>query len=103
MGGRIASHIVEEGAEVAGLALFAYPLHPLRNPERRRNQHLPSIAVPTLFCSGTNDPFAAPAELQEAARLVPHATVHLLRDADHGFSAPKASGRPRDDVYEKRQ
>ncbi|MEX1193801.1 MAG: alpha/beta family hydrolase [Dehalococcoidia bacterium] len=37
MGGRIASHIVAEGAVVAGLALFAYPLHPPGNPERRQD------------------------------------------------------------------
>jgi hypothetical protein len=99
MGGRIASQVVVEGASVAGLALFAYPLHPPGKPERRRDGHLPAIAVPTLFCSGTRDVFASPAELAEAAALVAGSTVHQLESANHGFNAPKSSGRSREDVY----
>src|SRR4051794_31655849 len=43
MGGRIASQVVAQGEEVAGLALFAYPLHPPGKPEQRRDGHLASI------------------------------------------------------------
>jgi len=99
MGGRIASQVVAAGEEVSGLALFAYPLHPPGKPEQRRDAHLPRIAAPTLFCSGTRDAFASPDELRAAAPLVPQATLHLLDGADHGFSVPKASGRPREDVW----
>ena len=99
MGGRIASQVVAEGAAVDALALFAYPLHPPGKPEQRRDGHLPRIAVPTLFCSGTGDAFASPDELREAAALVPRATVHLLEGADHGFAVRKASGRTREEVW----
>lgn len=99
MGGRIASQVVAQGEDVAGLALFAYPLHPPGKPEQRRDTHLPSIAVPTLFASGTRDTFATPEELTEAAALVKGSTFYLLDGADHGFSVLKASGRIRDDVW----
>ncbi len=99
MGGRIASRAVAESAAVAGLALFAYPLHAPGKPERRRDEHLPAINVPTLLCSGSRDAFASPEELAEAAALIAESTVHCLESADHGFNAPKSSGRDREDVY----
>jgi hypothetical protein len=99
MGGRIASQVVAQGAAVDGLALFAYPLHPPGKPERMRDTHLPKIAVPTLFCSGTRDAFASPDELRAAVAQVPRAAVHLLDHADHGFAVPKASGRTREDIW----
>ncbi|HYM16437.1 MAG TPA: alpha/beta family hydrolase [Dehalococcoidia bacterium] len=99
MGGRIASQVAAQGVAVDALALFAYPLHPPGKPDQLRDAHLSSIAVPTLFCSGTNDAFASPTELRAAARKVRRATVHLLQDADHGFSVPKSSGRTREDVW----
>ncbi len=99
MGGRIASQVVAKGAAVSGLALFAYPLHPPGKPERRRDEHLAAITVPTLLCSGTRDAFASPEELTEAAALIADSTVHHLQSADHGFKAPKSSGRDREEVY----
>lgn len=101
MGGRIASQVVAEGTPVAGLALFAYPLHPPGKPERRRDEHLRAITVPTFFCSGTRDAFAAPDELAEAAALIEGATVHELEGSDHGFNVPKSSGRTREDVFDE--
>lgn len=99
MGGRIASQVVAQGTPVDALALFAYPLHPPGRPEQRRDSHLPAIAVPTLFVCGTNDAFAAPEELREAAALIPKAHVHLLEGADHGFAVRKSTGRTRDEVW----
>ncbi len=99
MGGRIASHVVAQGVEVDALALFAYPLRPPGNPDRRRDGHLPEIAVPTLFCSGTRDDFATPEELQNAASMVPKAHVHVLDGANHGFSVLKSSGKTRQDIW----
>ena len=99
MGGRIASQVVADGMSVAGLALFAYPLHPPGKPERSRTGHLPALRVPVLFCSGTNDAFGSPEELREAAALAERSTVHLMEHADHGFSAPKSSGRTREQVW----
>ncbi|HMC71094.1 MAG TPA: alpha/beta family hydrolase [Mycobacteriales bacterium] len=99
MGGRIASQVVAQGVEVDAVALFAYPLHPPGKPEQQRVEHFPSLRVPVLFCSGTNDAFASPEELQTAARMVQRATVHLLEGADHGFAVRKSSGRSREDVW----
>ncbi len=99
MGGRIASQVVAAGAEVDALALFAYPLHPPGKSEQTRDGHFPGITVPTLFCSGTRDAFAAPEELRAATSNISSATLHFLDGADHGFAVPKASGRTKDDVY----
>ena len=99
MGGRIASQVVSQGTPVSGLALFAYPLHPPGRPDQVRDSHLAQISVPTLFCSGTRDAFASPAELSEAAARVPRSRVHLLEGADHGFNVLKPSGRTRQEVW----
>lgn len=99
MGGRIASMVAAKGSPATALGLFAYPLHPPGQPEKRRDGHLSSIAQPTLFCSGTRDAFAAPEELAGAAALVPHAAVRLLDGADHGFAVLKSSGRTQRDVW----
>jgi hypothetical protein len=101
MGGRIASHVAAQGVAVDALALFAYPLHPPGKPEQRRDAHLPAIAAPAFFCSGTRDAFAAPDELRAAVASMAGATLHLLDGADHGFAVPKSSGRTRQDIYEE--
>jgi uncharacterized protein len=70
-GGRMTSMVVaakEAHADV--LTLFSYPVHPPGKPERARTEHLPDIAVPTVFTHGTSDPFGSPEEVQAAAALV---------------------------------
>jgi predicted alpha/beta-hydrolase family hydrolase len=99
MGGRIASQVVSQGEAADALALFAYPLHAPGRPERRRDAHLGKLAVPTLFCSGTNDGFANSDELLGLTTIVPVSRLHLLDGADHGFAVPKSSGRTRTDVW----
>ena len=99
MGGRVASMVVAGGEQADALALFAYPLHAPGRPDQRRVEHLASIGVPTLFCSGTRDAFGSPEELREAAALVESSTLHLLDGADHGFATLKSSGRTREDVW----
>jgi len=99
MGGRIASMVVAQGVAVDALALFAYPLHPPGRPEQLRVEHLAAIRTPALFCSGTNDAFGTAEELRGAAKKMKRAKVHLLASADHGFSAPKASGRTREEIW----
>jgi len=101
MGGRIASQVVAQGMVVNALALFAYPLHPPGKPSQWRDEHLPVINVPTLFCSGTRDTFATPAEVGTVAVRIPDATVHILDGADHGFSVLKSSNRTRKDVWDE--
>jgi predicted alpha/beta-hydrolase family hydrolase len=102
MGGRIASQVVAgSDVDVAGLALFAYPLHQPGKPERTRDAHFASIGVPTLFCSGTRDSFATPVELEAAGAAVQQPTFHFIVGADHGFNVLKASGLTREDVWQE--
>jgi len=101
MGGRIASMVVAGGEQADALALFAYPLHPPGKPEQARVEHLSSIKVPTLFCSGTRDAFGSPVELRAASKKVRGAKLHLLDGADHGFAVPKSSGRTKQDVFQE--
>jgi predicted alpha/beta-hydrolase family hydrolase len=76
MGGRMCSMAVAEGLPAAGLALVAYPLHPPGRPETARTAHLPQLALPCLFVSGTRDAFGAPAELEAATALIPGPVTH---------------------------
>ena len=103
MGGRIASQVVAQGAKADAVALFAYPLHAPATPSKPRakwrDEHLPGLSVPTLFCSGNRDVFATPGELAQAASMAPNPTVHLLEGADHGFATLKSSGRTKEDVW----
>ncbi|WP_156687766.1 alpha/beta hydrolase family protein [Mycobacterium sp. Marseille-P9652] len=74
-GGRQTSMVVADGgAPVDLLTLFSYPVHPPGKPERARIEHLPGIAVPTVFTHGTSDPFGTPEELRAAAALIPAPT-----------------------------
>ena len=70
-GGRQTSMVVAEDAQpVDLLMLFSYPVHPPGKPERARTEHLPDIAVPTVFTHGTSDPFGTLDELRAAAALI---------------------------------
>lgn len=77
MGGRMCS-MVAAGVDglpappnLRGLVLISYPLHPPGRPEKLRVDHLPSIRVPTLFISGTNDAFGKPDELTRWTATMP--------------------------------
>ena len=74
-GGRMTSMVVADGFSVDVLTPFSYPLHPPGRPERARTEHLPRIAVPTVFVHGTSDPFGTISELRAAAALVAAPTV----------------------------
>jgi uncharacterized protein len=77
-GGRQTSMVIaakEARADV--LTLFSYPVHPPGKPERARTEHLPDIAVPTVFTHGTSDPFGTLDEVRAAAALIP-APTHLV-------------------------
>ena len=74
-GGRMTSMVIADAtAKVDALTLFSYPLHPPGKPERARTEHLPRIAVPTVFTHGTADPFGSIDELGAAITLIPAAT-----------------------------
>ena len=74
-GGRQTSiAVADQTVTVDVLTLFSYPLHPPGKPERLRTEHLPRIAVPTVFTHGTRDAFGAIDELRAAAALIPAPT-----------------------------
>ena len=69
---------------VAALLLLSYPLHPPRKPEQQRTQHLPDLHTPTLFVSGTRDPFGSIDELNQALKMIPAKTKLLaIEGAGH--------------------
>jgi predicted alpha/beta-hydrolase family hydrolase len=76
-GGRMCSMAVAEGLAAAGLVLISYPLHPPGKPEKLRVEHLPSIAVPCLFVSGTRDAFGSPAELEQWSSTIAGPVTHV--------------------------
>ncbi|KLO33175.1 alpha/beta hydrolase family protein [Mycobacterium haemophilum] len=74
-GGRQTSMVVaSREAPVDLLTLFSYPVHPPGKPERTRTEHLPDIAVPTVFTHGTSDPFGTLAEVHDAAAMITAST-----------------------------
>ncbi|NDD26762.1 MAG: hypothetical protein EB084_00640 [Proteobacteria bacterium] len=100
MGGRMASHLVAGNPHMAmGLILLAYPLHAPGRPDRVRDKHLPSIAAPTLFVSGTRDALAPLPQLQAAVKKVRRSALSTIDDADHSFKILKRSGRTQEDVW----
>ncbi len=69
-GGRMCSMLAAEGDAVAALVLLSYPLHPPGKPDKLRVEHFGDISVPTLFVSGTKDPFGSPDELERHAGAI---------------------------------
>lgn len=45
--------------------------------------------LPVLILHGSNDPVVPPAYSEQASRLFPHASFHLIQDAEHGFFGPQ--------------
>ncbi len=77
-GGRQASMLIAaEPGLVDGLLLLSYPLHPPGRPAQLRTAHFPNLRIPTLFVSGTRDPFGAIPELEVAIKLIPAPTKLL--------------------------
>ena len=71
MGGRMCSMAIadaENTLEVAGLVCVCYPLHPPKQPNKLRSEHLPRVTAPSLFISGTRDEFGTVDELTAATR-----------------------------------
>ena len=100
MGGRMASYVVAGGVAVDALVLLGYPLYPAGKPAQVRADHLPRIAVPTLFVQGTRDALADATRLQRAVDPMRHAAVHWIDQADHGFRVPKRTGRTESDIHQ---
>lgn len=86
-GGRQASLLAaDDPSLVEGLLLLSYPLHPPGRPAQLRTAHLPSLQIPTLFISGTSDPFGSVEELTAAIKLIPApAKLVSIAGAGHGL------------------
>lgn len=94
LGGRIASHVAAQGAEVAGLLFLGYPLHPPGKTERLRTAHFPALSAPMLFVAGTRDALCRLDLLKTAlAGLHAPVTLHVIEGGDHSFGVPKALKR----------
>jgi predicted alpha/beta-hydrolase family hydrolase len=96
MGGRVASMVADELADLGfidGLVCLGYPFHPPEKPEQLRTAHLLELRVATLICQGTRDPFGTRDEVPEYG-LSPAIGLHWLEDGDHDLRPRKAiSGR----------
>ena len=54
-----------------------------RTPMGFTKDQLRSIAAPTVVADGDHDELIELAQVQEMARLIPHATLHVFADASH--------------------
>jgi predicted alpha/beta-hydrolase family hydrolase len=74
-GGRQVTLAAADNASLAdALLLLSYPLHPPGQPARPRTAHFGRLRVPSLFISGTRDPFGTVEELAAAVALIPART-----------------------------
>jgi predicted alpha/beta-hydrolase family hydrolase len=101
LGGRMASMLAaEDGPAFAGrgLVFFGYPLHAPGRPEKVRDAHLSSVAVPMLFIEGTADSLARFDLVQAVVeRLEPLARLHVVEGGDHSFRV-RGRKRPDDEI-----
>ncbi len=91
MGGRMASLLAAEGANVSGVVCFGYPFHPPGKPATTRTAHLPGLPVPMLVCQGVRDPFGTQEQVA-GYTLGRQVSLHWLPDGDHDLKPRKASG-----------
>lgn len=99
-GGRMASHIAAQGAEVDGLVFLGYPLHAPGRPDNIRDAHLRDITTRMLFVEGTRDPFCPLETLQKVLKKIPAPTqVLVVDDGDHSLKVRKSSGRSTQEAW----
>jgi uncharacterized protein len=104
MGGRMTSqaHAAAPLPAVARLVFLGFPLHPAGRPAVARAAHLYGIDTPMLFVQGGRDRLAElPLVRDVCTRLGGRATLHLIAEADHGFSVRRRSGYTRDAVLDE--
>ena len=93
-GGRMTSAAAAAGMDhVAGLVLLGFPLHRPGHIDRARATHLAEVRLPMLFVQGSRDRLADLATMAAVVNgLGPRASLHVVREADHGFVVPRRSG-----------
>ena len=102
MGGRMTSRAqaIDPLRGVRGIAFLGFPLYPAVKPEAatakaaERSAHLAEVDIPMKFIQGTRDKLA---DLRRIRRLVTklgeNSSLHVVKDADHGFDVLVRSGR----------
>ncbi|MGH7386316.1 MAG: alpha/beta hydrolase family protein [Candidatus Rokuibacteriota bacterium] len=105
MGGRIASHLAAaELADLAGLVVLGYPLHPPGRPGQLRVEHLTRIRSPMLIVQGSRDAFGTPEEVGPFLEaLGPRATLHVVEGGDHSFKVRRRGSPGQEEVFERVQ
>ena len=89
-GGRMNSHAVaERQVDCAGLIFCSFPLHLAKKPADKRAAHLPDIAQPMLFLSGTRDHLADVSRLTQVVSDCQRAKLHWLETANHSYTILK--------------
>lgn len=103
MGGRIATHLAaahdETAAQIDGLVLLGYPLHPPGRPDAPRSAHLIRIRVPMLVVQGSHDAFGTPDELRPILSPLPRAELFVIEGADHSFDLRRKGPPTRAEIY----
>ena len=92
MGGRMGSHVAADGADVAGLVFYGYPLVGVGKTKPRNVSHLADVGAPMLFVQGTRDRLA-PLDLIKPVVKSLDADLHIIEDGDHSFRVLKRTGR----------
>lgn len=95
-GGRMTSQAQAEASlpQVRGLIFLGFPLHPAKQPSRKRAEHLAQVKCPMLFLQGTRDELADMALMRTVTeRLGERASLQWFEDADHSFHVRARSGR----------
>lgn len=90
MGGRVASHLRDVGAD--GFVFFGYPLVPIGKTAPRDTTHLDALTAPLLFIQGERDRLAPPGLLGPVVGRLPLASLVVIPEADHSFRVPKRVG-----------
>jgi uncharacterized protein len=104
LGGRMTSgaQAREPLAGVHGLVFLGFPLHPPKQPDVSRAEHLGGVHIPMLFLQGTRDDLADLALVIGVCHdLGSQATLRVVDGANHAFEVLKRSGRTNEEVREE--
>jgi uncharacterized protein len=102
MGGRVGCHLSLE-EKVDGLVCLGYPLCPMGDRTKLRDEVLRGLNTPILFVQGSRDPLC-PLDLLERARaeMKTQNVLHIVDGGDHSLRVPKrqlqANGQTQEDV-----
>ena len=104
MGGRMATHLAAQGlADLAGVVVLGYPLHPPGKPQQLRVEHLARIREPMLVVQGEGDAFGTPEELRPVLAPLGAVTLHVVEGGDHSFKVSRRGPVRQDDIYARIQ